>query len=225
MTDIERARRVAEHLIRIRAVHCNLETPFVFTSGTVSPVYVDIRRLIGFPVERREVMDDMARLVEREVGPGTIDVVAGGETAGIPYAAWLAERLDLPMIYVRKKPKAFGRMSQIEGHVEEGQRVLLVEDLITDGGSKFNFLRGIRQAGATVAHLAVVFEYGTIPETRPALMAEGVALHSLTTWETLLEVAETKSYFSPAEVAETRRFLADPKGWGATGRAPASPPR
>lgn len=218
MNDTERARRVAEHLIRIRAVHCNLEEPFVFTSGRLSPVYVDIRRLIGFPAERREIMDLMARMVEREVGRGAFDVVAGGETAGIPYAAWLAERLDLPMIYVRKQPKAFGRMSQIEGYLEEGQRVLLVEDLITDGGSKFNFLRGIRQAGATVSHLAVVFEYGTIPETRPALAAEGVSLYSLTTWATLLDVAASKGYFSAAEVAETRRFLADPKGWGATRR-------
>jgi orotate phosphoribosyltransferase len=219
VTETERARRVAEHLIRIRAVHCNLAQPFVFTSGTLSPVYVDIRRLIGFPVERREVMDHMARMVEDEVGRPSFDVVAGGETAGIPYAAWLAERLDVPMIYVRKQPKPFGRMSQIEGHLEDGQRVLLVEDLITDGGSKFNFLRGIRQAGATVADLAVVFEYGTIPETRPALKAEGVSLHSLTTWATLLEVAETKGYFTAAEVAETRRFLADPKTWGATRRA------
>ena len=218
MTDTDRARRVAEHLIRIRAVHCNLEKPFVFTSGILSPVYVDIRRLIGFPAERREVMDLMARMVELEIGLEAFDVVAGGETAGIPYAAWLAERLDRPMIYVRKQPKAFGRGAQIEGRLEEGQRVLLVEDLVTDGGSKFNFLRGIRQAGATVGHLVVVFEYGTIPETRPALAAEGVELHSLTTWATLLDVAESKGYFSPVEIAETRRFLADPKAWGTTRR-------
>jgi orotate phosphoribosyltransferase len=216
MTDSERARRVAEHLIRIRAVHCNLETPFVFTSGTLSPVYVDIRRLISFPAERRETMDLAARMVETEIGADNFDVVAGGETAGIPYAAWLAERFDAPMIYVRKQAKAFGRMSQIEGRLEEGQRVLLVEDLITDGGSKFNFLRGVRQAGARVEHLVVVFEYGTIPETRPALAAEGVALHSLTTWAALLEVAESKRYFTTQEIAETRRFLTDPKGWGAT---------
>jgi orotate phosphoribosyltransferase len=218
MTDTERARRVAEHLIRIRAVHCNLETPFVFTSGTLSPVYVDIRRLISFPRERREVMDLMAAMVEREVGRGGFDVIAGGETAGIPYAAFLADRFDAPMVYVRKQAKAFGRMSQVEGHLEPGQRVLLVEDLITDGGSKFNFLRGVRHAGAKVEHLAVVFEYGTIPETRPALAAEGVRLHSLTTWAALLEVAQAKGYFTPEEVAETRRFLADPKGWGAARR-------
>jgi orotate phosphoribosyltransferase len=220
MADVERARRVAEHLIRIRAVHCNLETPFVFTSGTLSPVYVDIRRLISFPDERREVMDLAARLVEEAVGAGGFDVVAGGETAGIPYAAWVAERFGKPMIYVRKQPKTFGRMSQIEGQLDAGQRVLLVEDLITDGGSKFTFLRGIRQAGARVEHLLVIFEYGTVAETRPALAAEGVTLHSLTTWGTLLEVAETKGYFTTQEVAETRRFLADPKGWGA-GRRPA----
>lgn len=218
MADTAQARRVAEHLIRIRAIHCNLETPFVFTSGALSPVYVDIRRLISFPAERREVMDLAARMIEAEVGLGAFDVIAGGETAGIPYAAWLAERFDRPMIYVRKQPKTFGRMSQIEGKLDEGQRVLLVEDLITDGSSKLGFLRGIRQAGATVEHLVVVFEYGTIPDTRPALAAEGVELHSLTTWATLLDVAETKSYFTAGEVAEIRRFLADPRGWDAARR-------
>ncbi len=219
MSDTERARRVAEHLIGIRAVHCNLETPFVFTSGMLSPVYVDIRRLISFPAERREVMDFAARMVETEIGLGAFDVVAGGETAGIPYAAWLAERFDRPMVYVRKQPKAFGRMSQIEGKLDEGQRVLLVEDLITDGGSKFGFIRGIRQAGATVGHIVAIFEYGTIPETRPALAAEGVALHSLTTWATLLDVARTTGYFTAEQVAEIRRYLADPRGWDAARRA------
>jgi orotate phosphoribosyltransferase len=215
MGDGDSARRVAEHLIRIRAVHRNLETPFVLTSGALSPVYVDIRRLISFPAERREIMDLAARVVEREVGLDHVDVVAGGETAGIPYGAWLAERFDRPFVYVRKQPKAFGRMSQIEGVLEAGQRVLLVEDLITDGKSKLNFLAGIRQAGARVEHLLVIFEYGTLPETRATLAAEGVALHSLTTWVALLDVAESKRYFTAEEVAEVRRFLADPRGWSA----------
>lgn len=219
MREGDSARRVAEHLIRIRAVHCNLETPFVFTSGTLSPVYVDIRRLISFPAERREVMDLAARLVEREVGLDRVDVVAGGETAGIPYAAWLAERFGKPMVYVRKQPKAFGRMAQIEGALQDGQRVLLVEDLITDGKSKLSFLAGIRQAGARVEHLLVIFEYGTVPETRRTLEAEGVRLHSLATWAVLLEVAESKGYFTAGEVAEVRRFLADPRAWDAARRA------
>ncbi len=218
MADTAQAREVAEHLIRIRAVHCDLGRPFVLTSGALSPVYVDIRRLISFPAERRAVLAFAARTVETEIGLDTFDVVAGGETAGIPYAAWLAERFDRPMVYVRKQPKAFGRMSQIEGKLDEGQRVLLVEDLITDGSSKFGFVRGIRQAGASIGHLLVVFEYGTVPETRQALGAEGVTLHSLTTWATLLEVAEAKGYFTAGEVAEIRRFLADPRGWDAARR-------
>ena len=108
-------------------------------------------------------------------------MVAGGETAGIPFAAWMADRLMLPMAYIRKKPKGFGRNARIEGNIKEGQRVLLVEDLATDGGSKLSFVEGIRDAGAECAHCFVVFHYGTFPESVANLKAQGVdaacALH------------------------------------------------
>src|SRR5690606_33840608 len=114
----------------------------------------------------------------------------GGETAGIPFAAWLSERLALPMVYVRKKPKGFGRNAQIEGTFPEGARVLLVEDLATDGGSKLAFIEALRTAGAEVAHCFVVFHYGIFPQSTASLAAQGVALHGLATWWDVLAVAE-----------------------------------
>ena len=133
------------------------DKPFIFTSGWASPVYTDCRRLISFPRVRQTLMDFGAATVFRDAGFEQFDTVVGGETAGIPFAAWMADRLMLPMQYVRKKPKGFGRNAQIEGHLEPGQRVLLVEDLTTDGGSKINFCNALRAAGATVEHIFVIF--------------------------------------------------------------------
>src|SRR5690349_23309646 len=135
------------------------DKPFIFTSGWASPVYTDCRRLISFPRVRQTLIDFGAATVFRDVGFEQFDTVVGGETAGIPFAAWMADRLALPMLYVRKKPKDFGRNTQIEGHAVEGQRVLLVEDMTSDGRSKVNFVNALRQAGSKVDHVLVFFFY------------------------------------------------------------------
>ncbi|MBL8708629.1 MAG: orotate phosphoribosyltransferase, partial [Rhodospirillaceae bacterium] len=156
---------VARILLEIAAVHFRPDEPFTLTSGRKSPVYIDCRKIIAFPRARAKVTALAADLVEREIGFESLDAVAGGETAGIPYAAWLADRLGLPMAYIRKKPKGFGRGAQIEGDLQPGARTLLVEDLATDGGSKVNFINAIRQAECTVAHALVVFHYGIFPQS------------------------------------------------------------
>ena len=135
----ETARATAGALMDIEAILFRPEDPFVFTSGRASPVYVDCRKLISFPRERARLMDLAVEEIGRAVGAGGIGVIAGGETAGIPFSAFVAERMALPMSYVRKKPKGYGRNARIEGAMNEGQRVLLVEDLTTDGGSKLSF--------------------------------------------------------------------------------------
>src|SRR5260370_14007821 len=122
----------AKMFLEVEAVRFMADKPFIFTSGWASPVYTDCRRLISFPRVRRTLMDFGASIVMREAGFEQFDAVAGGETAGIPFAAWMADNLDLPMLYVRKKAKAFGRNAQLEGDVQAGQRILLVEDLTTD---------------------------------------------------------------------------------------------
>ena len=207
------ARTVARILIEIKAVLFRPEQPFIFTSGRASPVYIDCRRIISFPRARRRIMDLAATAIENEIGFENLDAVAGGETAGIPFAAWLAERLMLPMLYVRKKPKGFGRDAQIEGALTEGQRVLLVEDLATDGGSKLHFVEALRRAGAEVAHTFVVFHYGIFPESVANLKAEGVNLHGLCTWWDVLATAEDEGYFAPETTREVRAFLQRPVEW------------
>ena len=154
-------------------------------------------------------------LILDAIGAESLDVIAGGETAGIPFAAWMAERLALPMVYVRKKPKGFGRNAQIEGTFREGDRVLLVEDLATDGGSKLNFVEALRTAGASCAHAFVIFHYGIFPKSIADLEAKGVTLHALATWWDVLAVAEETGYLSGDGLAQVRAFLEDPETWSA----------
>jgi orotate phosphoribosyltransferase len=209
----DRRVRASELLLEIGAVHCNIERPFIFTSGWASPVYVDCRRLISTPRQRREIIQLAAEEIERSIGRDQFDLVAGGETAGIPFAAWIADYFFLPMIYVRKKPKEVGRLAQIEGTLEPGKRVILVEDLTTDAKSKMNFCRALKRAGAIVEHTVVIFYYGLYPEAERNLREVGVRLHALTDWRTTLEVAEARRYFSVQEAEVIREFLATPEVW------------
>ena len=217
-------RTTANILIEIAAVHFRPDDPFTLTSGRASPVYIDCRKVISFPRARRRIVEMMAETVEQAIGFESLDAVAGGETAGIPYAAWLAERLSLPMLYVRKKPKGFGRDAQIEGAMAPGCRCLLVEDLATDGGSKLNFIEAIRKADGKVADALVVFHYGIFPQSTASLAAVGVRLHGLATWWDVLAAAEERGSLDAAGIAKVRGFLDDHEGWSARhGGKPAKP--
>ena len=203
----------ARLLLDIKAVNFRPGEPYTLTAGWASPVYIDCRRVISFPQARRRIMQLAAEKLERVIGFDTIDAVAGGETAGIPYAAWIAEAQSKPMLYVRKKPKGFGRDAQIEGHLTDGQRVLLVEDLATDGGSKVTFVEALRGAGAEVTDIFVVFFYGAFPGAEDTMKDLGVTLHYLATWENVLTAAEEGQYFNRDAIRGVRGFLDDPIGW------------
>jgi len=213
--DAEIARLTARMLLEVGAVHFRADEPYRLTSGLASPVYIDCRKLISYPRVRTALMDFASAKILRDAGFAAFDAVAGGETAGIPFAAWIAERLALPMLYVRKKPKGFGRDAQIEGALAEGSRVLLVEDLTTDGGSKIRFAEALRTAGASVAHTLVVFHYGIFETTGPALARHGLTLHHLATWRDVLDAARATAAFDAATLAEVERFLAEPLKWSA----------
>lgn len=208
----------AKMLLEIDAVHFRTDKPFMFTSGLASPVYIDCRKLISYPRIRNTLMDFTAGIVIRDIGFEKIDSVTGGETAGIPFAAWLADKLSLPMHYVRKKPKGFGRDAQIEGNSIVGKQVLLVEDLTTDGGSKIKFCEAIRKAGAEITDTVVVFYYDIFPESRDNLKNIGLNLHYLATWRDVLAVCIKQNYFDPETLKQVESFLDDPLAWsGANG--------
>lgn len=207
------AQMTARMLLDIGAVHFNAREPFTHASGKQAPTYIDCRKLISYPRIRATLMDFLTCTVMRNAGLEAFDNIAGGETAGIPFAAFVAERMALPMTYVRKKPKGYGRDAQIEGQMNEGERVLLVEDLTTDGGSKLKFVEAIRKTGATCGHTAVIFFYDIFPDTVPNLAAEGVALHHLCTWADVVAEARRAENFDEETLTEVERFLTDPDAW------------
>jgi orotate phosphoribosyltransferase len=204
---------VAKILLDIKAVNFRPEEPYRLTAGWASPVYIDCRKLISFPAARQTVTRLAKDEILEAVGAGKLDAVAGGETAGIPYAAWISDALNLPMQYVRKKPKGFGRMAQIEGELTEGQKVMLVEDLASDGGSKILFVKALRDAGAVCEHCLVVFFYGAFPGAIESLAQDNIKLHYLCTWADVITAAEAGDYFPAKSIAGVRKFLEDPAAW------------
>jgi orotate phosphoribosyltransferase len=211
--DRDAALITARILLEINAIRFRPEEPYTFTSGWKSPVYIDCRRIIFFPRARAKICELGVEKINRHVGFESIDAVAGGETAGIPFAAWIADRMMAPMAYIRKQPKGFGRNALIEGDVPEGKRTLLVEDLTTDGGSKIRFAQALRDAGAIVNHTFVVFFYGVFPGSFETLAQMDIQLHSLCTWWDVLEACKDRNYFEPAALAEVRRFMENPVAW------------
>jgi orotate phosphoribosyltransferase len=209
------AETTAKMLLEVKAVLFFTDKPFIFTSGWASPVYIDCRKLIFYPRIRSQLVDFAAGTLARDAGFEQFDVVAGGETAGIPYAAWIADRLGLPMQYVRKKPKGFGRNAQIEGDIREGARTLLVEDLTTDGRSKINFCTALREAGAIVEHVFVNFYYDIFPESKQVMKELNVKLHYLATWWDVLAVVKQAGYLEKTQLAEVEKFLHEPAKWSA----------
>lgn len=217
MTDWDRdaALTTARILLEIKAINVRPEEPYTFTSGWKSPVYIDCRKIIYFPRARSKICELAVEKIGRHVGYETIEAVAGGETAGIPFAAWIADRMLAPMAYVRKQPKGFGRNALIEGEVPEGKQTLLVEDLTTDGASKIRFAQSLRDAGAVVNHAFVVFYYGVFPGSFETLARMDIQLHHLATWWDVLEACRDRPYFGEPALSEVRRFLDSPVAWSA----------
>lgn len=209
---------IAEMLLKTESIQIYKERPFVFVSGRISPVYIDCRKLLSFPDVREAIVDQMAKTVEKEIGLDVVDVVAGGETAGIPYAAFVSQKIHKPMIYVRKNPKGYGQTKQIEGVLNAGQRVLLVEDLITDGLSKVRFNIGIRAEGAKITHCLCIFEYGSnrlgLHEGKETLAKHEIRLHTLVNWDDVLSTGLSKKYFSDEQSKQILDFLKEPENWG-----------
>jgi orotate phosphoribosyltransferase len=212
VTKLEIGGIVARLLLDAGAVQMARERPFILAAGWASPVYVDCRRLIGSPAARRTVTACAAAFVTSTFARGDIEIVAGAETAGIPFAAWLAEVLDLPLAYVRKRPLGIGRNAQVEGANVENRRVLLVDDLTTDGTSKLTFARGLRMAGADVKAALTIFYNSLFPGVSERLLADSLNLLSLATWDDILRVDDGR-HLSTEDRAVLENFRRDPTNW------------
>lgn len=202
----------ARLLLEAGAVQVSRGQPFVLAAGWASPVYVDCRLLIGTPGWHQAATGLAAAAVGRLFAPGRIQAIAGAETAGIPFAAWLADRLDLPLRYVRKRPLGIGHNAQVEGGPVDGLDVLLMDDLTTDAGSKLAFARGLRAAGATVTEVLTIFYHQAFPGAAERLAQDGLRLHAMASWGDILR-ADRGQWLSPGDRDVIEGFLADPVAW------------
>ena len=206
------AARLARDLLQIGAVRLSPETPFTWASGLRSPVYCDNRLTIGHPDVRRRITSGFAEIIHATgIRP---EFIAGTATAGIPHAAWLADRLELPMVYVRGKAKGHGTSSRIEGPVVPGGRVVLVEDLVSTGGSSVSALEALREAGFVVEDVLAIYTYG-FPRAEEAFAAAEARLHVLTSLESLIDEARAQQFLDQDAIASLEAWRRDPEGWSA----------
>lgn len=211
--------KIAEQLLKIKAVQLRPENPYRWASGWRSPVYCDNRLTLSYPALRAAVTTALVELVQGEHPEAT--GVAGVATAGIPQGAWVADRLGLPFIYIRSEAKKHGMGNQIEGRLQEELRYVVVEDLISTGGSSLAAVKALQAANGHVAGVVAMFDYG-FPHAIRAFQEAGVACHSLVKLDDLLAKAVEMHYIQPAEMALVQEWRADPVAWTAKVEAMAT---
>ena len=205
---------VAEILINIESIKFSFDQPYTLTSGKKSPVYVDCRKIISYTKERNKVLDYAEQYIKQN--NLSFEILAGGETAGIPYAAFLAERLQKPMIYIRKKPKGFGKNQQIEGNFNDNQKAILIEDLTTDGASKIVFIEVLRKFNINVSDIFVIFYYDIFNLSKTPLATLNVNMHYLCTWKNIINIVQKNKILSVNEINNLKYFLSEPEKWRLT---------
>ncbi|BCB03295.1 orotate phosphoribosyltransferase [Bacillus sp. KH172YL63] len=202
---------IAKQLLDIKAVYLNPSDPFTWSSGIKSPIYCDNRLTLSYPGVRNDIATGLAEMIKERFPETTL--IAGTATAGIPHAAWVSEKLNLPMCYVRSKPKAHGKGKQIEGLTAPGQKVVVVEDLISTGGSCITAVNALREAGCEVLGVVAIFTY-ELEKGVNMLEENGITAYSLSDYSSLLEVALEKGVIGEEELSELHRWRKDPELWG-----------
>lgn len=209
MKSSELSGQIARQLLKIKAVKLNVLQPFTWASGMRSPIYCDNRIVLSHPEARDMVKNGFVQL---SLAFGEFDVVAGVATAGIPHGALLADALNLPFVYVRDKPKNHGRQNQIEGELLPGQRVLVIEDLISTGGSSMKAIDALQEAGATTVGILAIFTYG-FHEATDLFAGRGIPLQTLSDYDSLVEEALDLQYISASDLESLKIWRRDPKNW------------
>lgn len=208
MTTIET--KIAQNLLDIEAVFLSPNDPFTWASGIKSPIYCDNRMTMSYPEVRKAIAKGLADKIKADYPD--VEVIAGTATAGIPHAAWVAEILDLPMVYIRSKAKDHGKGNQIEGRIQEGQKMVVIEDLISTGGSVLEACEAAKREGADVLGVSAIFTY-ELPKGVTNFENAGVSLTTLTNYSTLLEAALTSNYIEEADLELLKSWKQDPENW------------
>ncbi|MBM7586773.1 orotate phosphoribosyltransferase [Bacillus pakistanensis] len=204
-------KELAKKLLEIKAVFLSPSEPFTWSSGIQSPIYCDNRLTMSYPEVRREISKGLMEIIQLQYPD--VEVIAGTATAGIPHAAWVSERLDLPMCYVRSKPKGHGKGKQIEGYVEKGQKVVVVEDLISTGGSCITAVNALREAGCEVLGVAAIFTY-ELDKGAELLKKAEVEAHAISDYSSMLETALEINVIKEEELESLNEWKMNPEVWG-----------
>lgn len=204
-------KRIAEKLLEIEAVSLKPNDPFTWASGIKSPIYCDNRLTLSYPKLRKGIAEGLRELILAKFP--NVELIAGTATAGIPHAAWVSEKLDLPMCYVRSKAKGHGKGNQIEGKAGQGQKVVVIEDLISTGGSVITAVEALRSVGCDVLGVVSIFTY-ELAKGKELLEAADIQAYSLTDFSTLIDVAERKGYIKEEDMTSLSNWKKDPAEWG-----------
>ncbi|MFD1772994.1 orotate phosphoribosyltransferase [Paenibacillus rhizophilus] len=208
---LNRSEQIAAYLLKIQAVALRPQEPFTWTSGIKSPIYCDNRLTLSYPEIRSYIADAFAELIAAEY-PGT-EVIAGTATAGIPHAAWVADKLNLPMAYIRDKAKGHGKQNQIEGIISPGQKVIVVEDLISTGGSSLKAAQAVKEAGGEPLAVLAIFSY-ELDRATNTFEEAGIPLQSLSNYSTLIDVALGQGKIAAEDVELLQSWRRDPSVFG-----------
>lgn len=208
MTSLETT--IAKDLLEVEAVFLSPNEPFTWASGIKSPIYCDNRITISYPKVRKQIAQGLADKIKAQFPD--VQVIAGAATGGVPHAAWVADILDLPMVYIRAKAKDHGKGKQIEGRIEKGQKMVIIEDLISTGGSVLGTCEAAEKEGADVLGVAAIFTY-ELPKGKENFAAANVPLVTLTNYSTLIEVALASNYISETDLKLLKAWKEDPENW------------
>ena len=208
MTKIEKkiSNETAGILLKKKCIEFSFKKKFQLTSGRKSIVYCDCRKIISYTNERDKLINFALKKIKLDKTLNSLTNIAGGESAGIPYASLLAQKLKLPLSYIRKERKKFGKKSQIEGNIKYNDKVLLVEDLITDGSSKYNFIEAVEEVGGRIKAIFVIFNYGINKEFLE-YNGKKIKIISLAKWEDVLNILKLKNIFPQKEISSIVNFL------------------
>ncbi|OJG74318.1 orotate phosphoribosyltransferase [Enterococcus quebecensis] len=204
------AKKIAKELLEIEAVFLSPNEPFTWASGIKSPIYCDNRITMSYPVVRKDIAKGLAEKI-KESYPD-VQVIAGTATAGIPHAAWVADILDLPMVYIRSKAKEHGKGNQIEGRIFKGQKMVVIEDLISTGGSVLEAASAAEREGADVLGVAAIFTY-ELPKGKEKFAEHNMKLVTLTNYSTLLDTALESNYIEESDIDLLKNWKKDPENW------------
>ncbi len=205
------SKKVAEILLDIGAVLFSRNRPFKFDSGILSPVYVDNRILISHQKERKVIIGELINLIKQYFPK--VDIIAGTATAGIPHAAWVADRLDLPMVYVRSAPKDHGRGNQVEGQIKRGQKAVIIEDLVSTGSSSIKVAQALKKLGTIVIGVVAIYSHN-LASSKHNFQKAKLPIVNITGTLEVARVAQEKGYLREEQIAIIKQWIADPKNWG-----------